>query len=135
MTAATTPDDLARLEQVRKDLLRVHRALLETERGRYETLNGPIPNNMMFLQLVIDDPFFEWLRPMAQLVLLIDEKASDKQNPLGADEAAELFRQGKLLLTPDSGGDPFQRQFDQAVLSSQKLAVLVHHVRQAYTTQ
>jgi hypothetical protein len=132
MSAAATPAELARLEQVRKDLLRVHKGLLEAERLRYEAINGPVPNNMVFLQLVIDDPWFAWLRPMAQLVLLIDEKASDKQTPLGADEAGELYRQGRLLLSPDAAGDPFQRLFHDVVGASQKLAVLVHHVQQGY---
>jgi hypothetical protein len=134
MSEHATPAELARLEQVRKDLLRVHKGLLEAERLRYEAVNGPVPNNMVFLQLVIDDPWFEWLRPMAQLVLLIDEKASDKQTPLGADEAAELYRQGRSLLTPDAAGEPFQRLFHDAVEASQKLAVLVHHVQQGYLT-
>ena len=66
---AATPVDLQRLERVRMDLLRVHRALLEAERARYEKVRGRIANNSAFLQLVINDPWFDWLRPMAQLVL------------------------------------------------------------------
>jgi hypothetical protein len=132
--SAATPAELSRLDQVRTDLLRVHRALLETERERYEALHGPVPNNSAFLQLVINDSWFEWLRPMAQLVLLIDEKTMDKKYVLGSDEAAELYRQGRGLLTPDEGGDAFQRLLHGTVSYSQKLAVLVHHVNQGYAS-
>jgi hypothetical protein len=121
-------NELARLEQLRSDLLRVHRALLDVERRRYEAVNGPVPNNSAFLQLVINDPWFEWLRPMAQMVLLIDERSSDKKSRLATDEAAELYRRGRALLTPDAAGDSFQRLFHDAVSHSQSLAVLVHHV-------
>ena len=68
--------DLERLERSRRDLLRVHRALLTIERVRYEKVHGRVANNSAFLQLVIADPWFEWLRPMALLVLLIDERTS-----------------------------------------------------------
>ena len=71
----------------RLDLLRVHRALLAVERVRYEKVRGRIANNSAFLQLVISDPWFDWLRPMAQLVLMIDERTSDKKSILGDAEA------------------------------------------------
>lgn len=135
MSAPATPTDLAQLDQVRTDLLRVHRALLEVERERYEAIHGPVPNNSAFLQLVINDARFEWLRPMAQLVLLIDEKTMDKQAVLGSEDAAELYRQGRVLLTPDANGDAFQRLFQGAADFSQKLAVLVHHVNGKYRQQ
>jgi len=86
-----TAADLQRLDHVRLELLRVHRALLEVERARYEKAHGRIANNSAFLQLVINDPWFDWLRPLAQLVLLIDERTSDKTSPLGTAEARSLF--------------------------------------------
>ena len=132
MSDAATPADLARLDQIRNDLLRVHRALLEVERARYEAAREPIPNNSAFLQLVINDPWFEWLRPMAQLVLLIDERTSDKKSALMADEADELFRSGRALLQPDENGDSFQRLFHDSAAHSRNLAVLVHAVNAGY---
>jgi hypothetical protein len=96
----------------------VHRALLAVERARYEKVRGRIENNSAFLQLVISDPWFDWLRPMAQLVLLIDERASDKGLPLRGAEARSLMERSKTLLQADSEGDAFQRLFYQAVQSS-----------------
>lgn len=120
--------DLRRLDVVRNDLLRVHRGLLEAERNRYEKHHGRIANNSAFLQLVINDPWFDWLRPMSQMVLLIDERTSDKKQPLGSAEATTLLEQSLSLLKADSEGDSFQRLFFQSIQSSPELAVLVRQV-------
>ncbi|WP_396219045.1 hypothetical protein [Gemmatimonas sp.] len=123
-----TATDLRRLDTVRNDLLRVHRGLLEAERNRYEKQHGRIANNSVFLQLVINDPWFDWLRPMGQMVLLIDERTSDKKQPLGTVEANTLFEQSLGLLKADAEGDTFQRLFFQSLQSSPELAVLVRQV-------
>lgn len=123
-----TPEQRQRLDRVRDNLLRVHRALLNVERDRYEKVKGRIPNNSAFLQLVINDPWFDWMRPMAQLVLLIDERLADKKQPLGAAEAVALFDRSRVLLQADSEGDAFQRLYYQAVQHSPDLAVLARQV-------
>lgn len=125
-------DTLQRLETSRQDLLRVHRALLAVERIRFEKARGRIENNSAFLQLVIADPWFDWLRPMAQLVLLIDERTSDKKAPLGEAEGKALLARSATLLKADSDGDAFQRLYFQAVQFSPDLAVLARQVATAY---
>jgi hypothetical protein len=122
---------LQRLEAARSLLLRVHRALLEAERVRFEKARGRIPNNTEFLQLVINDPWFDWLRPMAQMVLLIDERMSDKKSPLGRDEAQSLFDRARALLRADPEGDAFQRLYADALQHSPSLAVLAGQVAAA----
>ncbi len=121
-------NELAKLEKARMELLRLHRALLETERVRFEKVRGRIANNSAFLQLVINDPWFDWLRPMAQLVLLIDERTSDKKSPLGSAEAVSLFERARGLLRADAEGDAFQRLFAESVQTSPTLAVLARQV-------
>ncbi|MBX9857636.1 MAG: hypothetical protein K2Y26_19060 [Gemmatimonadaceae bacterium] len=116
------------LEQLRKFLLVVHRGLLQAERTRYEKVRGRIDNNSAFLQLVINDPFFDWLRPMAQLVLLIDERSTDKKSPMGSAEARSLYDRGRALLRADAEGDAFQRLYFQALQHSPDLAVLTRQV-------
>ncbi len=123
-----TPDQLKRLDAARSLLLHVHRALLEVERARYEKVRGRIANNSAFLQLVISDPWFDWLRPMAQLVLLIDERTSDKKSVLGQSEADALLDRSRALLRADAEGDAFQRLYYQAVQSSPDLAVIARQV-------
>ncbi|HYW31211.1 MAG TPA: hypothetical protein VE869_06850 [Gemmatimonas sp.] len=102
--------------------------MLEVERARYEKVRGRIANNSAFLQLVISDPWFDWLRPMAQLVLLIDERTSDKKSILGEVEAKSLFDRARSLLRADIEGDAFQRLYYQAVQASPELAVIARQV-------
>ncbi len=128
--ALATDADKTRLEQARRDLLSVHRALLNSERVRYEAVHGRVPNNSAFLQLVIGDPWFAWLRPMALTVLMIDERTSDKKSPLGTIEAAALLSQAHGMLRADADGDAFQRLYAQAVQSSPDMAVLARQVAQ-----
>lgn len=111
-------------------LLRMHRLLLDVERARYEKARGRIPNNTAFLQLVINDPWFDWLRPMAQLVLLIDERTSDKEHPISRAEARALYDRARALLRPDPEGDAFQRLYAQAVQHAPALAVLTRQIAQ-----
>lgn len=112
------------LSTVRDDLLKVHRTLLQVERIRYEKVHGRIANNGVFLQLAISDPWFDWLRPMGQMVLLIDERMEDKENHLGASEATALLSRSRELLRADATGDAFQRLYYQALQLSPELAVL-----------
>ena len=112
------------LTSAREDLLRVHRALLQVERLRYEKVHGRIANNGLFLQLVIGDPWFDWLRPMGQMVLLIDEQMEDKDVPLKSNAAAALLSRARELLRADASGDAFQRLYFQALQLSSELAVL-----------
>ncbi len=112
------------LTVAREDLLRVHRVLLQVERLRYEKVHGRIANNGVFLQLVIGDPWFDWLRPMGQMVLLIDERMEDKELPLGLSDATALLGRSRELLRADVNGDAFQRLYFQALQLSPELAVL-----------
>ena len=123
-----TPRDHQRLELARLALLRVHKLLLDVERARYEKVHGRVPNNASFLQLAAYDPFFDWLRPMLQLVLLIDERTADKRQPLGSAEAQALFARARTLLAADEAGDAFQRLYAQALQQAPPLAVLARQV-------
>jgi hypothetical protein len=85
------PDDLtaamavARLRALRIAVLAVHKAALDAERGRYEQEHGPIGGPHQVLRLVMDDPFFAWLRPLSDFVIQADIRLSDKKVVLPSD--------------------------------------------------
>ena len=97
---------------------------MQVERLRYKKVHGRIANNGVFLQLVIGDPWFDWLRPMGQMVLLIDERMEDKNAPLGVNEGSALLNRSRELLRADANGDAFQRLYYQALQLSPELALL-----------
>jgi hypothetical protein len=70
---------------------------------------------------------------MAQLVLLIDERTSDKKSVLGGTEGKALLDRARGLLRADAEGDAFQRLYHDAVQSSPEMAVLARQVAAGWT--
>src|SRR5216110_1638806 len=58
----------AALRELSKALLPLHRALIEAARDDYAFAYGKSVGPAQLLQLVTDDPFFAWLKPMAARV-------------------------------------------------------------------
>lgn len=54
-------------------LLRLHKLLLDSEKIVYESKHGSVGSPGQFLNLVMNDPFFQWLRPISQMIVVIDE--------------------------------------------------------------
>jgi hypothetical protein len=63
---------------VRLRLLRLHRALLDAERVEHERVHGPI-TPAAFLQLLIADPRFAWLRPLSEIIVGLDEAVLERR--------------------------------------------------------
>ena len=61
------------LVELRDALLHLHKALLDSERAVDEKEIGPIHSPNHFFQLLTNDPWFAWLRPILQLIVAIDE--------------------------------------------------------------
>ncbi|MEN8445657.1 MAG: hypothetical protein ABG776_11660 [Cyanobacteria bacterium J06555_13] len=73
---SATPADssaITRLQQIRPELLKLHKALLYSERSVYEKTHGPIANSGEFFRLVTEDEAFNWLRPISKFIVQIDE--------------------------------------------------------------
>ncbi|MFO0775172.1 MAG: hypothetical protein U0172_10975 [Nitrospiraceae bacterium] len=108
------PTPNPQLTELTKGLLRLHKALLDGERITYERVHGRIETNGAFFQLVLNDAWFAWLRPLSQTIARIDELSED-----GAPEAqAELqatLAEVKALLRPTEEGDGFGRQYYEAI--------------------
>ncbi len=70
-----------KLTELRQILLTLHKALLDSERTSYEIVHGPVASPAAFLQLLIHDNSFQWLRPITTLIVQIDEKLAAKKPP------------------------------------------------------
>jgi hypothetical protein len=103
-----------RLRAVRHALLELHKVLLEAERVRYERVQGRIRGPGEFLQLVLHDSWFAWLRPLSALVVQIDELL-DAKEPATAAAIEALLEQGRALLKPTEEGEEFGRQYHEAL--------------------
>src|SRR5262245_14990265 len=90
------------LKSLRTGLLRLHKMLLDQERRDYERARGKIGNSYEFLQLVLKDPWFDWLHRLSELIVQIDETLDtrDPEAPATEADANALIDRAKSLLTP-----------------------------------
>lgn len=113
----------ARLADVRRALLRLHKTLLEAERVSYERGRGIVGGSGDFLQLVINDPWFAWLRPVSELVVHMDELLEPAQEATEGEALAALG-QAVSLVDPSNSGE-FGRRYREAMQVSPDV-VLAH---------
>lgn len=123
------PDDLtaamsaALLRALRTVTLELHKAALDAERGRYEHDHGPIGGPHQVLKLVMDDPFFAWLRPLSDFVIQADIRLSDKKPLLPSDVdrfAADL----RSLVQSASETDRFAVEYRRTLQDVPEVVVL-----------
>jgi hypothetical protein len=103
----------ASLPTLRQSLLRLHKTLLEWERGQYERIHGR-QSNTALLTAFLQDQQFAWLRPMSQLIVRIDELLEDQQPP-ASHEVAAVVAQLELLTTPSETGNDYARRYYTAL--------------------
>jgi hypothetical protein len=113
-----------RLTTLRNGLLKLHKSLLDAERAAYERDVARITTTGQFLQLVLEDPWFTWLRQISQYIVLVDETL-DLEEPATAADAARLIHEARELLAPSETGPPFARRYYD-VMQRDPAAVLAH---------
>jgi hypothetical protein len=120
-----TPEPLrSRLVELRRGLLRLHKALIDSERVAYERARGPVTNAQL-LQALIDDPFFAWLRPYSGLIVDIDEALAGEE-AVSEDGARAFAGQAQRLVDVDEGDEPTVNRYD--LVCRRDPGVLIAHV-------
>lgn len=114
------------LKILRQGLLRLHKLLLDLERRDYERARGPISNSYEFLQLVLKDPWFDWLHRLSELIVQIDESLDthDPEKPSTEADATALIERAKTLLAPAETGTEFQKNYFLALQQSPDVVLL-----------
>jgi hypothetical protein len=109
--------DLTRpnLTALRNGLLVWHKSLLDSERAAYERDVARISSAGQYLQLVLDDPWFAWLREISQFIVIVDETLAQKEEPATPADAARLIATARDLLLPSESGSDFARHYDLAM--------------------
>lgn len=104
----------ARLDQLSRALLRLHKALLDAERVSYERVHGRIASKGEFLQLLLGHAWFAWLRQLSQAMAKLDE-LTESNEPSAGEDLHELIASMRTLLTPSEVGEGFGRQYYEAL--------------------
>src|SRR5437762_13380871 len=100
--SSLSAESRGRLRGLSRALLRLHKALLDDERTRFERARGRIESSGEFLQLVLNDEWFAHLRPLSALVVQIDELLDAEEAT--KREADALNAQARAVLRPVEGG-------------------------------
>jgi hypothetical protein len=113
MASFDSASDAARekLVEIRQTLLVLHKALLDSERTSYEIVHGPIESAAVFLQLLINDSWFAWLRPITTLVVQIDETLAAKKPPATSRDLERLVDDTRALLSPSRETNGFWQRY------------------------
>ncbi len=106
----------ARLDQVSRALLSLHKSLLDDERIIYEAENGPVSPNDMF-RLALGHPQFTWLGKILSLIAKLDEAASVRR-PATETQAQSLLAETRGLLQMDYEDQTFVERLQLALARS-----------------
>ncbi len=120
-----TDETRGKLKSLSRAFLRLHKTLLDGAKAEYEAKNGTINGANHYLQLVIDDAHFAWLRKFSTLIALIDE-ATSRRRPATEIDAQALLDEAKILLNFEDGDEDFNDKF-QIALQNNSDAVLNHN--------
>jgi hypothetical protein len=112
------------LLELHSALVKLHKALLDSEKIEYEKNVGSIRSPNHFFQLLTSDPYFAWLRPISQLIVAIDETLDEKE-PLTNDSVDSLMRQSVFLLVPAQSTGDFAEHY-VAALQRDPRVILAH---------
>jgi hypothetical protein len=116
-----------RVEETRRALLRVHRAIVDAERADHERRHGAV-GGPEFLRLLLNDLRYAWLRPLSELVIQFDEaqeEAAEDGAALGGEPAESLLDATRELLLPPKPDAAFGRRYAD-LLQREPDVVLAH---------
>ncbi len=119
------PDETRdRLTGLRNGLLKLHKSLMDCERALYERDVERITSTGQYLGLVMNDPWFAWLRELSQFIVTIDEMLDSEEKPTAPD-ADRVIAQARNLLSPVEGAQGFAGKYYD-LMQRDPGAVLAH---------
>ena len=86
---------------MRRELLELHRALVETERRDYERSRGRMTDRA-FLAALISAPELAWLNPLTSLIVRLEELLEEE--PMRPDAVDDALAELRRLLRPAAEG-------------------------------
>jgi hypothetical protein len=112
----SSPDGIRqRLTDLRNELLRLHKTLLDSESASYDHDIARIRSRGQLLELVLHDPWFAWLHELSELVVLIDEALDAKEPAVTAADAERFLAKARELVAPEENGGEFRRHYLEAL--------------------
>ena len=117
------PADRQLLFDLRKNLLHLHKTLLDWERSAYERVHGRASASEL-LKVIVEDPQFAWLRPISELIVRIDEAVETEDGEHSAEVDA-LVARAREVVAPAEAQTPHAQRYLRA-LQEHPDAVFAH---------
>lgn len=114
------------LDGLAEALRPLHRTLIDTVQQEFERLNRRIAGPGELLQLLTQDPFFAWLRPLSQAMAAVDALV-DQKEPVTEDDVTRIRHAVESLVTEPGPArpNPFATRYLE-LLQSHPDVVLAH---------
>ena len=104
---------------MRRELLDLHRALVDSERREYERVRGRVTDRA-FLEALIGAPELAWLGPLTSLIVRLEEALEETDGRAAVEDCVAEIRK---LLRPNAGGYGFQRKYAEVMQRSPEVVV------------
>ena len=101
------------LKKARNILLKLHKSMLDLEREMYEGIHGKL-NSTEFLNLLLEDEDFAWLRQFSMLIVEIDEMFDLKED-VTAEMIDANLRKVRELVEMTEPDDYFRAKYQFAL--------------------
>ena len=126
MTARNLDGGKAReeLDALRRELLALHKALIDSERVEYEKSFGTLESPQAFLKVLINDPWFAWLKPFSGMLVTIDEMLENEEG-VAVEAVRKLKQDARALLEVNEETDDARRSYFEA-LQREPDVILAH---------
>ncbi len=102
-----------RLRDARNLLLKLHKNLVDHERAIWEGINGPVTNTQ-FLNVLLEDPDFVWLRKFSTLIVDIDEMFAQKDG-YPAENVELHLKKLRELISMEDEEEEFKAKYQAAL--------------------
>ncbi len=101
------------LKEARLQLLKLHKRLVDKEREAFEKNNGPVTSGH-FLNVLINDKNFEWLKKFSSLIVQIDEMF-DLDDGASANMIENQLLEMKNLLELTNSDNEFRAKYTKVL--------------------
>jgi len=106
-------ENAQRLKDARDLLLKLHKTLLDHERAIWEGTNGNTSAGQ-FLNVLLEDPDFSWLRKFSTLIVDIDEMFAQRDGYTAAAVEVHLTKLRELISMKDED-ESFRAKYQAAL--------------------
>jgi len=112
--------DTEKLRYARNLLLTLHKSLIDFERAGYEKMHGKL-NAGQFLNVLLEDENFAWLRKFSMLIVEIDEMFDLKDGISDEMVSSNLRKIGELVGMQDED-EFFRAKYRNALQADPEIA-------------